>query len=145
MIESKKKFIGRYEYTVTQLTAKTGRAAFLKMAKLAAPIIGAGIAAGVKKEADANVTATLQNVAQSISVEDFEWFCDVFAKTTTVQLASNQNPQLSGIFDIHFAGHYFEMCSWLGFCLEVNFGSFLSELGSALGAGKEAAPAAAKE
>lgn len=138
-LESKSKIIGRYEYTVTQLAARNGRTAFLKMMKLAAPVIAAGVTA--TGNADKAVNATFQNVAQSITPEDFEWFVEVFAKSTTVKLGMDEQPQLSAIIDIHFAGKYFELCSWLAFCLEVNFGNFLEELGNTLGKEKPAASA----
>jgi hypothetical protein len=57
--------------------------------------------------------------------------CNIFADSTDVVIHDDKGkrePQLSKIFDLHFAGKYDEMLAWLIFCVEVNFGSFFDGL-----------------
>jgi hypothetical protein len=68
--------------------------------------------------------AMLSNLAQSLPPEELDFFCDLFSERTQVELGGKP-VELQGIFDVHFAGKYFDMFEWLSFCLEVNYGSFL--------------------
>lgn len=129
MRETRKETIGEYTYETTQLGALTGRKAFARIAKLAAPALAA---AG---DGDNPIAA----LAKAFGDEDVDYFCDVFAPTTTVTGGAygSKQPQLSGVFDLHFAGKYMDLTKWLLFCLEANFGSFFSELGLSPLAAKE--------
>lgn len=57
--------------------------------------------------------------------------CDVFAPHTQV-VKGKQSQALSGVFDEHFAGRYFDVFVWLKESLEFNFAPFFEEIGSLL-------------
>lgn len=116
--EQKSKVIGNFEYQVTQLGATEGRKVFTRLAKL----LGAGAGS---KEPIAGILAALND-------EDVGYLCEVFAKVTFVKIDEKRSPQLSGIFEEHFAGQYNGMVKWLLFCLELNFASFFQEIGVAM-------------
>lgn len=118
MLKTETKQIGEYEYKVTQLDAITGKRAALRFARAVGPALAA-IAEG-KSEAAAVVSLT-----SSMTEEDLDYFCDIFAKSTSVVLANGKEPQLAPIFGVHFAGNYRAMMEWLLFCAVVNFGNFL--------------------
>jgi hypothetical protein len=115
MLETRSKSIDGFEYRVTQLGAKQGRVVFTRLAK----VLGQAMA-----DKDNPIAA----LASSLDPGDVDYLCDTFAPVTTVNIQGKE-PRLSDIFDMHFAGKYGPLLKWLGFCMEVNFGSFLDEMG----------------
>ncbi len=115
MRETKTQNIGAFQYSVTQLGATASRKVFVRLAKL----FGAG---ATGKDPIAAILAALND-------EDIDFLCDQFSKMTNVKLDEKHSPLLASIFEEHFAGNIWDMLQWLGFCLEVNYGSFLGELG----------------
>jgi hypothetical protein len=79
------------------------------------------------------------NLANTISEEDYDWLCGVFADQTFVSLPNGKEPQLSQVFDMHFAGNYMAMIQWLWFSLEVNYSGFLDALNVEQGEATESA------
>jgi hypothetical protein len=69
----------------------------------------------------------LDAMIDAMTSADLDYFCTIFAKATRVQIAEKR-PILADVFDVHFAGHYFEMVQWLSFCLGLNFGPFFSQV-----------------
>jgi len=125
MIQTESKTIGKHTYVVEQLGALKGRAVFVRLVRL----LGSSVDT-IKGDAG----AVLAKAAAGFSEEDMTAFCDVFAAKTYVtggEYATAQ-PQLSNIFDIHFAGNYSEMVEWLIFAFKVNFGSFFTETAAKL-------------
>lgn len=122
-IKTESKRIGRHTYAVTQLDAVAGREAFTRFLKLSGPVL----AEGLKDEAKGFAA-----IANSLTVEDMNFFCDLFAAQTAVtggDFKPKQAPQLDSIFATHFADNYFEMVGWLIFSFQVNFRSFFRGLG----------------
>ncbi len=133
MRETKSTTIGDTEYKVTQLGATRGRQVFTRLAK----VVGQG----------ATAANPIAGIMSALSVEDVDYLCETLAPLTTVRIVENgktREPQLSSIFEEWFAGKYMEMVKWLGFALEVNFGSFLKDAGLTLDAGKVQAAIASK-
>lgn len=64
------------------------------------------------------------SMADRITPDEMEFFCETFAPLTQVT-TNGKTPILKDVFDDHFAANYDEMINWLGFCLQVNFESFL--------------------
>jgi hypothetical protein len=127
-----KKKIGRHTYYVTQLNALVGRKALVRLAKF----LGPALAAATKGD----VTDALARVAESLSEDDFEYFCDLFAEKTVVTGGEyDGEPDLHLIFDEHFAGEYLEMVQWLAFAFQVNFASFFSGAAAQMAKAKAAA------
>ncbi len=113
-LETKDKSIAGVTYRVTQLTATKGRAVFVRLAKLFAGMAGAK-----------NMEDRIAGILGKLSDDDLKFVCDVFASATQVHAPGDKGwPQLSDVFDLHFAGRYLEMFQWLAFCLEVNFSGF---------------------
>ena len=114
-IESKQ--IGQHVYTVEQLGAIRGREIFVRLVRL----LGSSVDT-IKGDAG----AVLAKAAAAFSTEDMTAFCDAFAAKTDVTGGeyASAHPQLSNIFDLHFAGNYSEMVEWIIFAFQVNFGSF---------------------
>lgn len=80
---------------------------------------------------EGNLDAALDKLTEA----DFDYFCDLFAKTTQVHgpdMKEGAWPYLSDIFAVHFAGRYLEMMRWLAFALGVNFSSFFGGIGDAI-------------
>lgn len=134
MLETKNKQIGANEYQVTQLGAIQGRKVLARLARVIGPAI-AEVGTG-------GVTAALAKAAEGLTDADVDYFCETFAPMTHVRMPDGKTPKLSQIFDFHFAANYLELTKWLGFCLEVNFGSFFDELQSRAKAEKQTAPQA---
>lgn len=131
MRKTEKRLIGDHEYTVTQLGAVQGRKALARLAKFIGPAVGS---LSSKDE-----SAALSRLAEGLNEADVDYFCDLFAPLTSVQIG-DKAPLLSSVFDGHFAGEYLALVRWLVFCFEVNFGNFFA---AALRAAK--APAAGAE
>lgn len=127
-LKTESKTLGSHEYTVTQLGAVVGRECLRRFVRVAGPAVGA-IAEATGKEggASAAVSQAVLRLVEGLSADDLTYFCDVFGPTGTVTLADGRKPRIKDAFADHFAGNYFEMVLWLGFCVEVNFGGFFSE------------------
>lgn len=125
------KTIGEYSYAVTQLDAVKGRRVFARLLKVAAPAL-ASLSGGSKVKPD-DLAKGLAALAETLSEDDVDFFCDAFAPSTTVTLADGKAPRLSDIFAVHFAGKYLELVKWLAFALEVNFGPFWRGLSAKAG------------
>lgn len=117
------------KYRVMQLPGREGS----KVAARLVQLLGAGIAGMAKGVTDNDMKAAaftgLSTLLTSLKEEQVDYFCNVFMPLTQVTLPDGKTPLLKDIFDDHFAGNYFEMFEWLKFCIEVNFGSFLSDQG----------------
>lgn len=105
--ELKERTISGTTYRVHQLGALQGRKVLARLGKVLAVV--------------------QSDKLESLLAEDeVDYLCDTFGRTTEVHLGDKW-PQLSDVFDEHFAGRYADLLSWLMFALEVNFGSFFTE------------------
>ncbi len=137
--KTEKKRIGAFTYHVTQLDAKSGSVALLRILKYVGPMIqeavsngGGDMGAGTK-------------LTELLTEADFEYFRETMAGQTTVTgggYDEDAEPALDNIFGEHFASNYLEMFEWLRFALEVNFRSFFA---GAVAKFLKAAAAATKE
>lgn len=126
-------------YHVTTLSTEPGRRLWFKLVKLAGPALaaflrqlGASDAQGLLKLKTVSpvvAAAALQELVSTLSAEDFDDFYNTFLATTSVEQNDGAKVRLESIKAFAFAGAYGAMVKWLGFCLEVNFGSFFDELG----------------
>lgn len=147
MRETKKKAIGDrgHVYHVTQFGARHGMRVAIRLAKMIGGAAGAALAAD-EEGFDAKVVgAIIANLAETVSEADFDFLCDEFGKATSVSGGEYGDRTIAldadGLFDLHFAGQYVELGSWLVFAVEVNFGGFLAVAAQAKGAAIDARPA----
>lgn len=122
--ETKTKRIGNHNYSVTQLGAIEGRRVLAKLMQLFGGMVG-GIAGGGKPDMVAGFAA----LAGAITPEQVDFFCETFTPWTQVETSPGKVRMLRDVFDDHFVANYGELVEWLGFCLEVNFASFLGGSG----------------
>ncbi len=125
MRETKSSIIGKYKYSVTQLGATDSRKVLMRITK----VFGSGMGA---KEPIPRMLAALND-------DDVQFLCDTFSAVTCVQMNEKQAPQLNTIYEEHFAGNIMGQLKWLAFCVEVNFGDFLAEIGLTMDALSQAA------
>lgn len=122
--------IGGYTYKVTQLDAITGIEVLARLWNTLGPSLGS-----VDKIDEAGVMKALGGLASSLKADDVRYFVTKFAKLTAVSggdLKEGAEPQLSDIFEAHFAGRYLDLFRWLKFCFEVNYRSFFGAGGGLL-------------
>jgi hypothetical protein len=117
--QNRSKKIGQYTYEVTQLGAVEGSRVLAHIMQLFGGMVGA-IASGGKPDMVHGFSA----LANSITPEKLEFFCNTFSPWTQVH-KDGKAQILKDVFDDHFAANYSELVEWLGFCLEVNYESFL--------------------
>jgi hypothetical protein len=133
--KTEKKTIGGTTYHVSQFGALKGREILFHLTKFLGPATS-GYVAG--DDIAASLGLALQTWCEKANKDDFILLCTAFAEVTKYEqpLTSGEviHVELSKTFDSHFAGHYGYMLAWLAFAIQVNFASFLSEIGSELGA-----------
>lgn len=114
--------IGGYTYKVTQLDAISGVETLARLWNTLGPSLGA-----IDQIDEAAVMKGLGGLATSLKADDVKFFITKFARLTAVSggdLKEGAEPQLSDIFEAHFAGRYLDLFKWLRFCFEVNYRSF---------------------
>jgi hypothetical protein len=136
MMQSETKTIGSTEYEVTQLPSGRGRKLLLRLVRIVGPAVGellkggeAGTATLASVSAE-GLSAAVGELAARLGEDDFEYAVKELASSTKVRVDGGGLVPLASVLDLHFAGAYGEMLSWLAFALEVNFRSFFSGLGS---------------
>lgn len=117
MRETVSKSIDGFEYQIQQLGAKQGKTVMARMLRVFAPA--------------AEASDPIAKLAAALTDAELDFLCDTFAKVT--QFSAADKPQavlrLSDFFDDHFAGRYGAMVKWLWACVEVNYGTFLADVG----------------
>jgi len=133
MRETKQKQIGDrgYTYHVTQFGARHGGRVLVRLLKILGGAAGEAMQSeGVQGFDPVLIGRLVANLAETAQEEDFDFLCDTFAKAGQVSGGQYPNPvplSSDGLFDLHFAGAYKELGSFLLFAVEVNFGGFLEE------------------
>ncbi len=115
MLETKSKTIGDHDYKVTQLGAGKGRKVLVRLLKTCGPAFALA--------AQGNPTEALGKLASDLDEETLDYLVEAFAARTELDGIG-----LAGIMELHFAANYGEMLEWLGFCIQLNYSSFLSAL-----------------
>ncbi len=121
MLETKSKAIGDNTYKVTQLGAGKGRKVLVRLLKVCGPAFALA--------ASGDTTEALGKLAADLDEETADYLCETFAARTEVELSNGKSVDLASIMELHFAGNYGEMLEWLGFCVQLNYASFLGALG----------------
>lgn len=132
MLKQEEKTIDGVTYKVTQLPAKKGHRNLIKLVKMASP----AMAGEVNLDTDLSSKESLDSIGAALMALDpdnVESLLEDFAKATIVQTDGDKWPCLWDIFDIHFAGNYAAMYKWAIFALQVNYKSFLAEIGAITG------------
>ncbi len=120
-LPSASKKIGQHTYVVTKLDGKLGAKELLRLTKLAAPFLSAMAAENLEKG--------INGIAEKLTSEEFEHFCDLFAERTVVRGGAydpDAEVALDLVFAEHFVDNYFELLEWLTFCIRTNFESFFA-------------------
>jgi hypothetical protein len=135
MIQSETRTIGGDEYEVTQLPSGRGRKLLLRLLRIVGPAIAELVKDGTSSVKLSDVSAdglaaALQELAARLTEDDFEYAVRELTSGTKVRIAGGPAVKLETVSELHFAGNYGAMLSWLGFALEVNFRSFFGGLGS---------------
>ena len=132
MLESKQRVIGEVEYLVTQLPAPQGRKLLVRLYKVLGPAIGAALK-GLPEDGRASIgdievssigDAMIQ-LAHSLTEEDLEFLVATMTPQTQISREPGKWLALKTEEMFHWSGRYQHMFVWLGFALEVNYGSFL--------------------
>lgn len=124
--------IGEHTYRISLLGAKAGLAMAVRLAKLLTPSAASGVEGLVGSRSDGlgsfavGIGECLRELSARISVEELSALCAELAKYTTVVIDEEREPQLSQIYDQHFAGHYDWLMEWFAFAMEANFRSFFA-------------------
>ncbi len=118
------KQIGDDVYIVNQLGALEGRKVLARLFQMFG-----GVVAGMAGPGKTDLVGGFVSLANPITEDQPEFFCNTFAKFTQVRTPDGKTRVLKDIFDDHFVGKYREMIEWLAFCLEVNFANFLAGVG----------------
>ncbi len=125
-ITKKKRTIDGVEYEVTQLGAKEGRALFVRISKMAGPVLGELAKLNMSRVMDSDISQigpALDALTRNVSEEDLDVLCSKFAERSAYRDGKDW-PELDRHFDEHFAGAYLRMIKWLLFCIEVNYADF---------------------
>ncbi len=127
-LETKARTIGRFEYRVTQLGFKRGNATWIRLLKVLGPVLGKLLeGGGFKGIGVEGLSGGLSALAENLTQEDLEYFCEVFGESTIVHVSADKDPVLLPKYqETHFAGQYGEMLKWLAFCVEVNYSDFFA-------------------
>lgn len=121
------KQIGKHQYTCRKLAAGEGLIVLARLMNVIGPAIRD------MQGTEANLNSVVGGLLSNEKLGDqLTFFIKAFAPHSSVSLGQGQEAELSGIFDVHFSGHYFELLQWLVFCFEVNHGNFLAEAGVSL-------------
>jgi hypothetical protein len=135
-LKTEEREIGGLKYRVTQLGAKAGRAALLRIMKTVGP-------AAAMLQGD-DLAGALGKFFENLSEVDLDYFCALFGEKSFVFQADGKMPRVDQVFDEHFAGRYLDMIEWLIFAGEVNFADFFrgvgGKIGGVLSVGKPPAP-----
>jgi hypothetical protein len=134
-IQQEEKRIGDCTYRVTMLDAVEGSRTFIRLSRTFGPALSK-----IDLSTDTSIGQVVGSLCERLTEEDFEHYCKLFMKKTSVELEDGKEPMLKDIFEVHFAGKYLEMVQWLAFCFEVNFRGFFDGAGSFLRKAMQPAP-----
>lgn len=131
-IEKHKHNISGHTYLLTTFGAKQGQRVLLRLAKILGPA-----AAEIVTKGDEGAPAAIQMALSAAAEEDFDYITDAFAEScslvltlTTAAGSRDADPvPLKGMYDTHFAGRYYDLGSWLFWCIERNFADFFGDKG----------------
>lgn len=127
--------IDGHEYSVSMLPAKTAKRTLLKIVKVIAPSAADGIgsvsslAELLGDAAKFGIADAIRTFVDRVDEDTLMEVTDLLAERTTVNLGK-QSPQLSQIYDAHFAGKLKAETKWFGFALKTQFADFFDGLGS---------------
>lgn len=124
MIEKHTREIKGRTYKITQHGAKEGRKILARLLQLLGKPFGA-LSASEGMEAFAGAIGSF---VAGLTPAEVDYFCDVYAPKTLVDMGEATDLPLNTVFDEYFAGAYGDMTLWLVACIEVNYASFFDEL-----------------
>lgn len=136
MLKSEDRVIGEHTYRVTQLPVSKGRRLLAQLFKVLGPSIGE-LAKDARPVADPSLGSlgrgTLADAVRAFADRLEPELLDVLSEqmAAQTQLVLNGGARVIPFapeLEFHFAGRYDEMFQWIGFALEVNFGSFFHVL-----------------
>ncbi len=134
MLETKTRKIGEIDYQVTQLPAPKGRRLLVRLYKILGPTLGSALKALPEGKGSglslgnletSSIGEALVTLADVISEDELDYFCDVLAETTQFSKEPGRWLPLKADQDFHWSGRYGRMFQWLVFALEVNYSDFL--------------------
>lgn len=137
MLQTETRQIGEHWYTVTQMPGRESAKMFARLTKLLGPALteAIGKSSSLKDVMSANVGTLADAVAMfcdALSVEEFDEIVTQFAKHATVKVKTVEGKKqvdLNDMFDVVFAGRMNELMGFIGMSLQVNYSSFLADLG----------------
>lgn len=125
MRKEKEKSINGQNFKVTQLGFEDSIDLLTLLTKTLAPSLGA-LASG-KSSHEFSLQGALTELSQRLSAKDLKQVIYTLAKTTRLEREPGKWPLLEPEVDL--AGDMLLTFKWLGFALEVNYGSFLGAAG----------------
>lgn len=139
MLEQKTKSIDGITYRVSQVGGKRALKMFTTLAKMLAPALAKAAESmptgGFKSLSTVdlsslNIGTAVEALVDRLDEPKITEIIDTLAGVTECNDGGDKWPQLSGVFDIHFAGKMSSLFKWLAFALEVQFGDFFDAFGS---------------
>lgn len=143
MIKSEEKIIDGVNYTVTQFPARRGIKIQTKLAKLLGPTFAA-LNTGKGSILDQDV-GNLSGAVNALVGRLDEDYVVNFVLELLMCTRREGKEITEGLFDTVYAGNYKELYKAILFVLEVNYGSFMKELGTFAAQGSQKNQASAQE
>lgn len=131
MRETKNKQIGDVEYSVVQLPDIEASRLWMRLVRIFAPVMGAGLKALPDKSAELSIgNLTTQAIGEALisfagnmTEEDYLYLYDTFSIDAQFNNGSGWVPLKSD--KSHWAGRHTKKLQWLVFAMEVNYSDFL--------------------
>lgn len=130
MLKTETREIGGKRYAVTQLASDKGIRIFFELFKLLGPGMIVMLKSWNGKKVDARAAmGGVSELLQALDYDKFSMFVAAFMESTALIGDQGQRVELVKMRSLAFAGDYASLIKWIGFCLEVNFGSFFDDMG----------------
>lgn len=131
MIKTETTTIDGDRYSVAQLGAREGRRILVKLTRLFGPALGRLVAGG--PQTGEAISEAIAEFSAGATEADLEDLCRTFGQSTELEVEGKPLLLDIDMQELHFAGRYAAMFSWLAFCLKVNYSDFFDSLGAAQG------------
>lgn len=137
MREAQSKTIDGFAYTVNMLPAGKAQRWLVRILKVVAPSAAAGMAGVTSltemlngETSKLGIGAAVATLSDRLDESMLDELTKELADQTVVTLEGGNQPSLSSIYEVHFAGRMKANFSWLGFALKVQYSDFLEGLGN---------------
>ncbi len=123
------KQFGKFRVRVTQFGTRKGLEVFTKITNTLGPALGTviNVAQNRKTGVGEEIGEALAALATAADPETMDYFLSVCSEYSELVVQDSLKPMDDAALTLCFAGYYIKLFKWLGFCLELNYGSFLED------------------